>query len=166
MSKFLKQITLIYCLCLKINIIEFRPRLDRLITKYSTDVAPDYWYSKHTSKDLVELLKEHKKSIKDEYDEVELGGRKLTSNDFLGPRERERRTRTRKLRMLEAILREKGAEAHSRALADIEAKEKVDYSEFFKDLDDKLLLHRVDGHRKAARDGSRMRKLNMTGNVD
>jgi len=140
--------------------------LDRLLTKYSTDIAPDYWFSKHASKDLVELLKAHKKSVKDEYDEVKLGGRKLTSNDFLGPRERERRTRTRKLRMLEAILREKGAEAHSRALADIEAKEKVDHSDFFNDLDKKLLLHRVDGHTKAAREGARMRKLNMTGQVD
>ena len=61
--------------------------LDRLISKYSSTE----WNTKSTANRLVELLTEHRGLIQTELDEVNAGIRKLSSNDILGPNERERR---------------------------------------------------------------------------
>ena len=59
--------------------------LNRLIVKYS---GPE-WNYKATANYLVELLQEHLDLIETELVEVRSGLRKLTRNDFLGPRTRE-----------------------------------------------------------------------------
>ena len=61
--------------------------LDRLITKYSSSE----WSSLDTATRLVELLTWHRGLIQTELDEVNSGGRRLFANDFLGPKEREKR---------------------------------------------------------------------------
>lgn len=124
-------------------------RLDRLINKYGSNESPDFWYEKQTAKDLVSLFTEHRSLIQDELDEVlATGGRKLTMRDFLGPNERQKMRKTRQMDILSKILKEKGQEAHKRALADIASQEKRDHTEFFNDLDNKLLEHRMNDHKK------------------
>ena len=61
--------------------------LDRLIAKYSsTD-----WNTVDTANRLVHLITWHRGLIQTERDDVSSGRRKLTANDFLGPKEREER---------------------------------------------------------------------------
>ena len=66
---------------------EMITELDRLIIKYS---GSD-WNTKETAQTLVDLLSEHRAEINVELIEVQTGVRKLTNDDFLGPRTRERR---------------------------------------------------------------------------
>lgn len=128
-----------------------------MIEKYTSDIEPDYWYSKQISKDLIELLVQHRSTILIEIEEVKAGTRKLKKLDFLGPKEREERKKSEKLEVLAKILKEKGAAAHARALSDFEAKEKQDYSEFFNDLNTKILDHRVNSHKKEVHTEARKR---------
>ena len=62
-------------------------QLSRLISKYS--VSP--WNTKITANKLVTLLTEHRTLIQEELDDVLVGRRALSTKDFLGPKERERR---------------------------------------------------------------------------
>ncbi len=135
-------------------------RLDRLITKYSTNVEPTFWYSKQTSRDLVELLAEHRALIQNELEEVESqqGSRRLQESDFLGPETRREMRRSRNLQLLADILREKGEEAYNRALSELEEEENKDYSQFFAELDNELLNHRTEMHKKAVIDAAEKRK--------
>lgn len=120
-----------------------------MIDKYGSNESPDFWYEKQTSKDLVALFTEHRALIQEELDDVLAnGGRKLSQLDFLGPNERQKLKKSRQMDMLSKILKEKGQEAHKRALADIASEEKRDYSEFFNDLDNKMLQHRMNDHKK------------------
>jgi hypothetical protein len=66
---------------------EMLVELDRLITKYSSND----WGGKDTASRLVELLTRHQGLVQTELDELNSGRRKLTANDFLGPKERQRR---------------------------------------------------------------------------
>jgi len=123
--------------------------LDRMIDKYGSNESPDFWYAKQTAKDLVSLFTEHRSLIQEELDDVlATGGRKLTEHDFLGPNERQKMKKTRQMDILSNILKEKGQEAHKRALADIASEEKRDHTDFFNDLDNKLLEHRTNDHKK------------------
>ena len=61
--------------------------LDRLIAKYSSSD----WNTVDTANRLVELVTWHRGLIQTELDELSSGRRKLTANDFLGPKEREKR---------------------------------------------------------------------------
>ena len=58
--------------------------LDRMIIKYNGSS----WSNKPTANTLVELLKEHMVLLKEELAEVETGVRKLSKDDFLGPKTR------------------------------------------------------------------------------
>ena len=60
--------------------------LDRLILKYTSSD----WNNLATAHRLVELLSWHRDLIQAEEDELNSGRRKLTSKDFLGPKEREK----------------------------------------------------------------------------
>mmetsp|Transcript_12781 Transcript_12781/g.27178 ORF Transcript_12781/g.27178 Transcript_12781/m.27178 type:complete len:443 (+) Transcript_12781:230-1558(+) len=66
---------------------EMIKELSRLISKYS---SPE-WSGKETALRVVELLVEHRALIQTELNQVNSGQRQLTDNDFLGPKERERR---------------------------------------------------------------------------
>jgi len=68
--------------------------LDRIIEKYG---GPE-WNTKETANRVVDLLVEHRTLIQKELNEVNTGVRKLSEQDFLGPKERERR---RKLKLKE-----------------------------------------------------------------
>eukprot|EP00956_Cyclotella_meneghiniana_P001989 scaffold2242_cov57-Cyclotella_meneghiniana.AAC.3 len=63
-----------------------RVELDRLIAKYTSSD----WNTLATADRLVELLTWHRDLIQEEEDDLNSGRRKLTSKDFLGPREREK----------------------------------------------------------------------------
>ena len=63
-----------------------RVELDRLIAKYTSND----WNTLATADRLVELLTWHRDLIQEEEDDLSSGRRKLTSKDFLGPREREK----------------------------------------------------------------------------
>ena len=94
---------------------EMIKELDRLIAKYGA--SP--WSSKTTANKLVSLLSEHRVLIQEELDDVLAGRRVLAEKDFLGPEERER------LRKLAA---NKANE-----------EDQKDYSQYFFDMDRKLL---------------------------
>ena len=121
-----------------------------MITKYSSNVAPTYWYSKETSQDLVDLLVQHKAEIQTEIDEVLSGDRKLKEDDFLGPKEREHRKKQKTLQRLMTILNQGGYEEYKRALNEEAAK---DYSSFFEELDKNILENRINNHRNEALGG-------------
>jgi len=114
--------------------------LDRLITKYGA--SP--WDAMTTANKLVSLLTEHRELAQDELDDVLAGRRVLTEKDFLGPKERERR---RKL------------------TSDTSNQEgEKDYSQYFFDMDQKLLeIRRVEMRknlhqkRKEAEEAARQR---------
>jgi len=61
--------------------------LTRLITKYG---GPD-WNHLHTAQRIVELLSEHRESLQAELAEVVSGERRLSHDDFLGPKTRAKR---------------------------------------------------------------------------
>lgn len=61
--------------------------LTRLITKYSSTE----WSSLSTSNRIVKLLTEHRELIQTELDDLNASPRQLSLEDFLGPREREKR---------------------------------------------------------------------------
>lgn len=63
---------------------EMIKELNRLINKYSTDE----WNALEPANRVVELLTEHRTLYKIELDDINSGRRKLTVNDFLGPKER------------------------------------------------------------------------------
>lgn len=65
--------------------------LNRLISKYSSDK----WQHKESANRIVDLLIEHRSELEFEIDEVRSGERLLTVNDFLGPKERQRRRKSR-----------------------------------------------------------------------
>ncbi|KAL3804621.1 hypothetical protein ACHAWO_006889 [Cyclotella atomus] len=68
---------------------EMLVELDRLIAKYGSSD----WNTPETANRLVELLTWHRGLIQTELDELTGGRRKHTANDFLGPKEREKRRR-------------------------------------------------------------------------
>lgn len=103
---------------------EMLEELDRLITKYSS--SP--WNSKTTANKLVSLITEHRALVQEELDDVLVGRRVLREKDFLGPKERERR---RKL--------DSGSTNQS----------EKDYSQYFFDMDRKLLEIRRKEMRKS-----------------
>ena len=96
-------------------------------------------------------MKEHRALVQDELDEVRTpqGRRKLSTEDFLGPRERAERKKSRQMQELDRIFREMGQEARNRALDDMVSENNKDYSKFFHDLDNKMLQQRRDRHKKA-----------------
>merc|ERR1712129_131068 len=91
-------------------------QLDRLITKYGVPA----WNTKNTAKRMVDLLVEHRALIVVELNEVNTGVRQLTDEDFLGPKERQRR-------MLLNNENEPNA-----------LEEKIDHSGYFKALNQKF----------------------------
>ena len=97
-------------------------QLSRLITKYSA--IP--WNTKITANKLVALLTEHRTLLQEELDDMLLG-RVLSKKDFLGPKERERR----------------------RKLNSKEGEVKKDFSQYFFDMDQKLLEIRRKEMRKS-----------------
>lgn len=70
---------------------EMIEELNRLISKYSADE----WKQKASANRIVDLLIEHRSELEFEIDEVRSGERILTVNDFLGPKERQRRRKSR-----------------------------------------------------------------------
>jgi len=62
-------------------------QLTRLIDKYGSRA----WDDKPTARRIVDLLVDHRASIRIEFVEVNAGVRQLTDEDFLGPKERQRR---------------------------------------------------------------------------
>jgi len=99
--------------------------LDRLITKYSS--SP--WNTKTTANKLVSLITEHRALVQEELSQVLDGSRILTDKDFLGPKEREMR---RKL-----------------ASGSPNQDSEKDYSQYFFDMDRKLLEIRRKEMRKS-----------------
>lgn len=109
--------------------------LNRLIDKYG---SPE-WNSKDTANKIVDLLVDHRALIQVELNEVNSGVRKLTDKDFLGPKERERR-RTSKL--------QEKVDVKSDAV-----QEQKDYSEYFNDIERRMIETRRRRVRQAARQG-------------
>eukprot|EP00985_Skeletonema_marinoi_P020031 scaffold11712_cov111-Skeletonema_marinoi.AAC.2 len=114
--------------------------LDRLITKYGA--SP--WDAMTTANKLVSLLTEHRELAQDELDDVLAGRRVLTEKDFLGPKERERRRK-----LTSGTSNQEGEK---------------DYSQYFFDMDQKLLeIRRVEMRknlhqkRKEAEEAARQR---------
>eukprot|EP00986_Skeletonema_menzelii_P013977 scaffold8686_cov122-Skeletonema_menzelii.AAC.7 len=108
--------------------------LDRLITKYSS--SP--WNTKTTANKLVSLITEHRALVQEELSQVLDGSRILTDKDFLGPKEREMR---RKL-----------------ASGSPNQDSEKDYSQYFFDMDRKLLEIRRKEMRKSLYRTTRERK--------
>jgi hypothetical protein len=120
---------------------EMLHELDRLIEKYSSSE----WYSRQTSKDLVDLFIEHRALIQTESDEISSNARILKDSDFLGPKERKRR----KLEKLKKELSHKLAgvsseemERHLFHTLQSEEEKKKDYSEFYQVVNKKLIENR------------------------
>ncbi len=134
-----------------------------MIDKYSSNESPDFWYAKQTAQDLVALFIEHRALVQDELDEVRTpqGRRKLSTEDFLGPRERAKRKKSRQMQELDRIFREMGQEARNRALDHMESENNKDYSKFFHDLDNKMLQQRRDRHKKAVFEEAYMRESRL-----
>lgn len=109
------------------------------------------------------MFTEHRALIQAELEEVRTpqGRRKLSTEDFLGPKERGERKKSRQMQELDRIFREMGEEARNRALDDMEAENSKDYSKFFNDLDNKLLQLRRDRHKKAVFEEAHMRESRL-----
>ncbi len=106
-------------------------QLSRLITKYSA--SP--WNTKITANKLVTLLNEHRTLIQEELDDVLVGRRALSTKDFLGPKERERR---------------RNPTSDDKASTTGQKGEgKKDFSRYFFDMDQKLLEIRRKEMRKS-----------------
>eukprot|EP00553_Chaetoceros_curvisetus_P014523 CAMPEP_0204643934 /NCGR_PEP_ID=MMETSP0718-20130828/1087_1 /ASSEMBLY_ACC=CAM_ASM_000674 /TAXON_ID=230516 /ORGANISM="Chaetoceros curvisetus" /LENGTH=333 /DNA_ID=CAMNT_0051665317 /DNA_START=1 /DNA_END=1005 /DNA_ORIENTATION=+ len=113
-------------------------QLDRLITKYS---APE-WIILEISQDLVALLDEHRTLIQEELTEVLNGTRKLSNNDFLGPREREKQ---------KAKKRAQSIHEQMDSLRNKSRQSEQDHSEYFEKLDRYLVTNREKAMRKEAK---------------
>ena len=130
---------------------EMIAELTRLIDKYS---LPE-WSSKATANRVVELLTEHRTLIQTELADVELGLRKLSDNDFLGPKERARR---RKL---------KGKDDKSNTLSDVDNNvkrkaddtEDKDYSKYFLEMDAKIWKARQKDMKHRALESAREERI-------
>ena len=96
---------------------EMIDELNRLISKYSSDE----WQHKESANRIVDLLIEHRSELEFEMDEVRSGERLLTVNDFLGPKERQRRRKSRNQGIFQT------------------SKFKKDYSEMFRHME-RLIL--------------------------
>ena len=113
-------------------------QLDRLITKYS---APE-WIILEISQDLVALLDEHRTLIQEELAEILNGTRKLSNNDFLGPREREKQ---------KAKKRAQSIHEQMDSLRNKSRQSEQDHSEYFEKLDRYLVTNREKAMRKEAK---------------
>ncbi len=109
--------------------------IDRLISKYGSSE----WSSKETANRLVELISEHRLLIQAELIEVNAGLRKLSENDFLGPKEREERR--------QLSLKEKAKQSGGMAVID---EKKKDYSEYFHSVEKSLAKKRREKMRMSA----------------
>ena len=111
--------------------------LDRLITKYSSSD----WNTKPVANDLVDLLQEHLDLIQVELDEVNSGNRVLTDHDFLGPAERKKLKIEAIEKKLSNTLVEKAdiAAQARRHLMEKAEEDQKDYSDFFRQVEKKLL---------------------------
>lgn len=143
---------------------EMLTELDRLITKYrSRD-----WYWRQTSKDLVDLLEEHKGLVMEEHLEVLRNERPLRDDDFLGPEERKRR----KLQRIQKQLAEENELGHDEAamqarhLVNNAEENQKDYSDFFWAIERKLLENRKDKIKaQVFEDDAKVRSLFMKDKV-
>jgi len=109
--------------------------IDRLISKYNSSE----WSSKETANRLVELISEHRLLIQAELIEVNAGVRKLSENDFLGPKEREERRRL--------SLKMKAKQSGSMNTGD---GTKEDYSEYFHAVEKSLAKKRREKMKMSA----------------
>lgn len=100
--------------------------LDRLIDKYS---SPE-WNTKATANKIVSLVSEHRSLIQIELNEVNSGTRKLKDSDFLGPKEREQR---RRMKLQEEQTNHKAGDST------VPEGQILDFSNYFRDLEDKIL---------------------------
>ena len=130
---------------------EMIAELTRLIDKYS---LPE-WSSKATANRVVELLTEHRTLIQDELAHVELGLRKLSDNDLLGPKERARRRK----------LKEKDDKSDN-TVSDIDNnakrkddKEDKDYSKYFLEMDAKIWKARQNDMKHRALESAREERI-------
>ena len=130
---------------------EMIAELTRLIDKYS---RPE-WSSKATANRVVELLTEHRTLIQDELAHVELGLRKLSDNDLLGPKERARRRK----------LKEKDDKSDN-TVSDIDNnakrkddKEDKDYSKYFLEMDAKIWKARQNDMKHRALESAREERI-------
>lgn len=133
---------------------EMIAELTRLIDKYS---LPE-WSSKETANRVVELLTEHRTLILDELADVELGLRKLSDGDFLGPTERARR----KLQAKEA----KDDKSDTYDTSDIDnniktkdEEEDKDYAQYFLEMDQKRWTYRKREMRHIAMETARLTRI-------
>ena len=120
---------------------EMLHELDRLIQKYSSET----WFWRQTSKDLVDLFKEHHAIIQKELDEVNSGVRVLKDDDILGPKERKKRRRQKLEEEISKKLAGVSSEEKERHLFHIiksEEEKKKDYSEFYRAIEKKLIENR------------------------
>ena len=128
--------------------------LDRLIDKYSNgqDINGVDWSTRSTANRLVELLADHRGLVASELDDVNSGRRRLADDDFLGPKERERRR-------IQVTQEESKARNGAKRGPDTltTAEEKKDHSRYFKALDHKLWEEKKRKIRRMAR--KRMREM-------
>ena len=120
---------------------EMLHELDRLIQKYSSIT----WSERQTSKDVVNLLSEHRDLIQIEYDEVSSGRRVLKDSDFLGPKERKKRMRQKLEEEISQKLAGASSEERERHLFHTlksNEEKKKDYSEFYAEIRRKLYENR------------------------
>ena len=119
---------------------EMLTELDRVINKYSSTE----WYWRQTSKDLVELLVEHRALIQEEYDETVAGRRVLKESDFLGPKERRRR-KLQRIKNERQEAKKSGefmSRQHGRHMLDPDEENQKDYNGFYEAVERKLLENR------------------------
>ena len=130
--------------------------LERLIAKYSSDE----WNTKETANRVVELLTWHRGLIQTELDEVNSGTRVLTDNDYLGPKEREKR----RIAKIEAEIFEKTRENEVASSDARHLEQKKDYSEFFKAADKELMKRRLEKIKKETFEREDRRKRHLLKN--
>ena len=123
--------------------------LTRLIDKY----GGSEWNTKETANRIVELLTEHRTLIQAELVDVQLGLRKLTDNDFLGPKEREFRQLQR------SIVQGSDNAAPTDAAINKKKKKKQRNAKYFLKLDAKLWKKRQREMRQVAFESAREERI-------
>ena len=119
--------------------------LDYLINKYSGSE----WNSKSTANRLVDLLQEHRQLVQIERNQA--GSRALRDQDFLGPKERQKR---KTLKLIE----------DGKDPDEIEEEEKEDFSQYFRIIEAKLLEKKRRDMRDTARKVAAERGLGQRDN--
>ena len=122
--------------------------LTRLIDKY----GGSEWNTKETANRIVELLTEHRTLIQAELVDVQLGLRKLTDNDFLGPKERE-------FRQLQRSIVQGSDNAAPTDAAINKKKKKQRNAKYFLKLDAKLWKKRQREMRQVAFESAREERI-------